>query len=125
MSLVPQFDDDVFSLRQVIPIKNFDLDVKETDTSYIIKADLPGVEKENIDIRLDNNMLTISSERKNERIDTSEKYHYFERSYGKSSRTICLSSKVDSEDIVASYKDGVLHLIISKKIDLKYKNIKI
>ena len=125
MSLVPQFDDDVFSLRQVIPIKNFDLDVKETDTSYIIKADLPGVEKENIDIRLDNNMLTISSERKNERIDTSEKYHYFERSYGKSSRTIYLSSKVDSEDIVASYKDGVLHLIISKKIDLKYKNIKI
>jgi len=115
MSLVTQFDDDVFSLRQIIPIKNFDLDVKETDTSYIIKADIPGVEKKNIDIRLDNNMLTISSERKNERIDTNEKYHYFERSYGKSFRTIYLSSKVDSEDIVASYKDGVLHLIISKK----------
>jgi HSP20 family molecular chaperone IbpA len=45
----------------------------------------------------------------------TEKYHYFERSYGKSSRTIYLSSKVNSEDIIASYKDGVLHLTISKK----------
>jgi HSP20 family protein len=116
MSLVPEFNyDDFFSLRQIIPVKNFDIDVKETDTSYIIRADLPGVEKENIDVKLDNNMLKISSERKNERTDMTEKYHYFERSYGKSSRTIYLSSKVNSEDIIASYKDGVLHLTISKK----------
>lgn len=127
MSLDPHFnniydDNDFFSLRQIIPSTKFNnystinLDVKETNTSYIINADIPGVEKKNININLDNNMLTISSSRKNERnYETTEKYHHYERSYGNSSRTIYLPSKVNSGNIISSYKDGVLHLTISKK----------
>lgn len=123
MSLVPNFfdDNDFFSLRQNMPSRKiikyptFDLDVKETNNYYIVTADLPGVEKKNIDIKLDNNILTISSLRKNERKEINEKIHYFERSYGNSSRTIYLSSKVNFEDIIATYKDGVLNLVISKK----------
>ena len=130
MSLIPHFnalydnffdDGDFFLSRQILPLrklnykyKTFDLDVKETDNTYKITADIPGVDKTDIDISLDNNMLTISFERKDNTKELCDKYHYFERSYGTCSRSIYFPYNVKFEDINASYKDGVLNIIIPK-----------
>jgi HSP20 family protein len=120
---------DFFSLQpsfRSINKQSFNLDVKETDNEFIIKADLPGVDKSNIEISLEDNILTISTERKNERKETEDKYHYFERSYGKYSRSISLPSNINSESLLATYTNGVLNLSIPKnKTDKKQNRIPI
>jgi HSP20 family protein len=136
MSLFPHFnsrhdnffdDGDFFLSRQILPSKylnnkNFNLDVKETDVNYIITADIPGVDKSDIDINFDNSMLTISFDRKQETKESYDKYHYYERSYGKSSRSLHFPNNINFEDINSSYKDGVLNIVISKnKNDTKKK----
>lgn len=118
---------DFFSLQpsfRNINRQSFNLDVKETDNEFVIKADLPGVDKSNIDISLEDNILTISTERKNERKETEDKYHYFERNYGKYSRSISLPSNINSETFLATatYTNGVLNLSIPKSKTNKKQN---
>lgn len=126
MSLIPHFnslydnffeDGDFFLSRQILPLgilnnkyKTFDLDVEETNNSYKITADIPGVDKTDIDISFVNNMLSISFETK----ESHDKYHHFERRYGKYSRSIYFPYNFKFEDINAHYKDGVLNIIIPK-----------
>ena len=101
------------------------VDVYETEDSYVLKADLPGVSKEDIKIDVNNNALTIKGEKKFEEKTEKENYMRVERSYGSFTRTFTLSEKVDSGNIKAAYKDGVLEVTLPKKEEAKPKEIKV
>ena len=90
------------------------MDLKENDHEYVINVDVPGVNKSDIDISLDDNNLVISAERNHEKEDNNNRFHRFERSYGKLSRSISLPSNADKELINATYIDGVLNMRIPK-----------
>src|SRR5690606_20987595 len=83
-------------------------DVKETDTHFEVHADLPGIPREGIKVEVNEGVLTLSGERKQEKEETKDKWHRIERSYGKFSRSMTLPENVDPSAIDASYKDGVL-----------------
>ena len=101
------------------------VDVYETENSYVLKADLPGVNKEDIKIDINNGALTLKGEKKFEEKTEKDNYMRIERSYGSFTRTFALSDKVDSENIKAGYKDGVLEVTLPKKEEAKPKEIKV
>lgn len=90
------------------------VDIRETAESLLVQAELPGLRKEDIDITLENNVLTLSGERRFEK-DTKEKdYHRVERSYGSFARSFSLPSTVQADKVDATFKDGVLTIHIAK-----------
>ncbi|MGH9363545.1 MAG: Hsp20/alpha crystallin family protein [Thermoanaerobaculia bacterium] len=99
------------------------VDVAETDEAFIVKAELPGMNREDLDITLENNVLRISGERKFERDEKKENYHRIERSYGAFSRAFALPSQVDSERVEASFKDGVLTVTVPKAAQARPRKI--
>ncbi len=101
------------------------MDVSETDAEVIVKADLPGVDPEEIEINLVDNVLTIKGEKKREAEEKKENFYRIERYYGSFMRAIQLPAEVDEEKVKASYKDGVLKIILPKKASPKGKTIKI
>ena len=101
------------------------VDIFETEHELIVKADLPDVKPEDLDIRVENNVLTIRGERKFEKKVTEDKYLRVERSYGSFSRSFSLANTVNTEAIKADYKDGVLTLSIPKREEAKPKQIKV
>lgn len=101
------------------------VDVYETEGGYVLKAELPGVNKEDIKIDVNNNTLTLKGEKKFEERTEKDKYIRVERTYGSFTRTFTLSDKVDSENIKAAYKDGVLEITLPKKEEAKPKEIKV
>ncbi|MEW6146091.1 MAG: Hsp20/alpha crystallin family protein [Thermodesulfobacteriota bacterium] len=101
------------------------VDVYETEGGYVLKAELPGVNKEDIKIDVSNSTLTLKGEKKFEEKTEKDKYVRIERSYGSFTRTFALSDKVDSENIKAAYKDGVLEITLPKKEEAKPKEIKV
>lgn len=101
------------------------LDVVEDENEYVIKASLPGIKPENLDITFDKGMLSIKGEVKDESEVTKGQYHMRERRFGTFSRTIALPSSVKPEDIQADYQDGVLSLKMPKAEEVKPKRIQI
>ncbi len=102
------------------------IDVKEDDKSFTVHADLPGVKKEDIQVDVDNNQVTIRAEVKQEKEEKKgEKVVYRERSYGMASRSFALSADVDASAVKAEYKDGVLNLTLPKKASGAAKRISI
>jgi HSP20 family protein len=101
------------------------VDIFETEHALVVKADLPDVKPEDLDIRVENNILTIRGERKFEKKVTEDKYLRVERSYGSFSRSFSLANTVNTEAIKADYKDGVLTLSIPKREEAKPKQIKV
>ncbi|KAI8805165.1 HSP20-like chaperone [Cladochytrium replicatum] len=97
------------------------MDVSETDSEYLIRADLPGLKKEDVNIQLRNDILTIEGERKDERSGEKEggKVHFYERSFGKFSRQLKLPVDVDLEKAGATMENGVLELRLGKKVEEK------
>lgn len=91
------------------------IDIIEEKDSYIAKADVPGFTKENIDISVENNILTIKGEQKEEKSD-NKNYIRKERKYSSFSKSIQLEKDIDSNNIKASMKNGILELILPKKI---------
>ncbi|KAJ3210565.1 hypothetical protein HDU67_005196 [Dinochytrium kinnereticum] len=91
------------------------LDVSETDKAYLIHADLPGLNKEDISITVKDDILTISGERKSNNEIKDEHRHVIERSYGKFSRSIQLPQNADSDKVAAKLQDGVLELSVDKR----------
>lgn len=91
------------------------MDIKETDKSYEVSVEMPGIKKEDINVSVKNHIMTISAEKKSQERKDDEKYHRVERFYGKTSRSFTLPPHVQKEDVIASYTDGVLHLTIPKK----------
>ena len=101
------------------------VDISESAHELVVKADLPEVKPEELDIRVENNILTIRGERKFEKKVDEKNYLRVERSYGSFSRSFSLASTVNSEAIKADYKDGVLTLTIPKREEARPKQIKV
>jgi len=101
------------------------VDIFEHEGNLVLKAELPGIEAKDVDIRLENNVLTLRGERHFDNEVKRESYHRVERSYGTFSRSFTLPSVVDQEKIKAEYKDGVLRVTLPKKDEAKPKQISI
>lgn len=101
------------------------VDIYETEHELVVKADLPDVDPKDLDIRVENNVLTIRGERKFEKKVNEDNYLRVERSYGSFSRSFSLSNTVNSEAIKADYQNGVLSLSIPKREEAKPKQIKV
>ena len=106
------FFDDLFdstSNALATPSK-FPVDVETTEKGYVVKAELPGMDKKDIQISVKEDVLTISAERKEER----KKGSYYERCYGKFERSFSLDGTISKDDIEAEYKDGILSIVLCK-----------
>jgi len=101
------------------------VDIFETEHELVVKADLPDIKPEELDIRVENNILTIRGERKFEKKVNENNYLRVERSYGSFSRSFSLANIVNTEAIKAEYKNGVLTLTIPKREEAKPKQIKV
>ena len=101
------------------------VDIVETEHELIVKADLPDVDPKNLDIRVENNILTIRGERKFENKVNEKNYLRVERAYGSCARSVSLANTVNSEAIKADYLNGVLTLVIPKREEAKPKQIKV
>ena len=101
------------------------VEVKETKDGYMVKADLPGVKQEDIDISLHNNVLTVSGSRVAEDRKEGETFFVYERQYGAFSRSFSLPEEANPETIDAHLKDGVLTLTIGKKAESQPRKIAI
>ncbi len=100
------------------------MDVKERDGEYVVVADIPGAKKEDIDVTLENGILTISAETKSETEEKEgERVLRRERRYGKYVRSLRLGDQIDEKNVKANYKDGVLELILPKAEEVKPKKI--
>jgi HSP20 family protein len=105
-----------WELPDVTPIMlSPSLDIKETEEDYVVSVEVPGVDKDDIDIRVEDNILTIQGEKKQETRKDEENYHCVERRYGSFARTLSLPQDANAEDIQASFKDGVLSIRINRK----------
>jgi HSP20 family protein len=103
------------------------LDLSEQNGSYAVKAEIPGVKKDDIDVRIDGNVVTISAEVKSEKEEKGNggRMLRHERQEGYASRTFTLACPVDEGKVQASYKDGILALTLPKKADTSSKRIAI
>lgn len=101
------------------------VDIHETEDGYVVKADLPGLKKEDIQIDLKDSTLTLKGEKKFEEKVSKDNYIRTERAYGTFIRSFTLPHNVDAEKIKASYRDGVLELTLPKKEEAKPKQIKV
>ena len=122
-SLLSEFDMNESSLSGFTPVVN----TREGEFAYHIDADLPGVKKEDINISVKGNMITISGERKSKKEVKEEDYHRIETSFGKFERRFTVPDGADVENITASNEDGVLEVVIPKlksETD-KVKNIEV
>jgi len=101
------------------------VDIHEQDGNIVLKAELAGIDPKDVDIRVENNTLTLRGERRIDGDAKREDYHRVERSYGAFARSFSLPTVVDTEKIRAEYKDGVLKLTLPKKEEAKPKQISI
>jgi HSP20 family protein len=101
------------------------VDILETENELILKADLPEVKQDQIDVRVEDGMLTLRGERKFESEANEKGYHRIERSYGTFSRSFTLPETIDPEQVKANFKDGVLTVTLPKKEISKPRQIKV
>jgi HSP20 family protein len=101
------------------------VDIYDTDNALVLKADLPGVDPKDVQIRIEDGVLYLSGERKPDKDVKEEDYHRMERSYGAFSRSFSLPTSIDAEHVNAEYKDGQLILTMPKREEAKPKTVKI
>jgi HSP20 family protein len=101
------------------------VDIYEKDGNIVLKAELPGVDPKDVDARVENNVLTLRGERKFDNEVKRDNYHRVERAYGTFSRSFTLPNIVDTSNIKADFKDGVLHMVLPKKEEAKQRQIQI
>jgi HSP20 family protein len=101
------------------------VDIYETENELVLKADLPDVDLKDIDVRVENQTLTISGERKFEKNDSTKGYHRIERSYGTFVRSFSVPNTFDTETIAADFKNGVLSVTLPKKEAAKPRQVKV
>jgi HSP20 family protein len=99
------------------------VDVQETDTEYLVKADLPAVKKEDVKISVEDGILAVEGERKQEKEEKNRKFHRIERSYGKFVRRLAMPTDVDQQKVAAEFKDGVLNVHLPKSPVAKPRTI--
>jgi HSP20 family protein len=101
------------------------VDIRETEEALLFHVELPGMTKEQIDITVENNVLTIAGERKFEKETKGEEYHRLERSYGNFSRSFTLPTGVRTDKVDANFESGVLHIALPKQEGAKPRKIAI
>ena len=117
-----RFDDDVTARGAWVP----PVDIYENDQhELVLKAELPDLKREDIDIRVENNALTLSGQKKAEEEVNEDRYHRIERTYGHFSRTFSLPNTVDTGKIAAEYKNGVLTVRLPQREDARPKQIQV
>ena len=104
---------------------NPSVDIFENDNEVVVKAELPGMNAKDIEVRLENNVLMLKGERRFEKETKEENYHRVEREYGSFSRAFALPTPVNADKVTAEYKDGILKVVMPKKEETKPKPIKI
>ena len=101
------------------------VDVYEDEHNVSLKIEVPGIDEKDIDVRIENNTLTVHGERKFEKEEKEENFRRVERSYGSFTRSFTLPNTVDVEKVAASYDKGVLKITLPKKAEAKPKQIKV
>ncbi len=101
------------------------VDIYEDSKKVVLKLEVPGLEEKDLDVRVENNTLTVKGERKFDKEEKEENFHRIERRYGTFYRAFTLPSTVDTEHIGAGYNAGVLRLELSKKPEAQPKQIKV
>lgn len=101
------------------------VDVMEKDGDLILRAELPGLEEKDIDLKLDGNVLTLKGERKYENNENRENYHRVESFYGAFSRSFTLPDSADRDKITADYKNGVLTIKVPQRPEVKPREIQV
>ena len=101
------------------------VDIYETEKEIVLKADLPGMNLADVDISLNNNVLSVRGERKFEKDVKEDNYHRVERTYGNFVRTFTLPNTVNADQIEASYENGVLRITMPKREEARPKQIKV
>lgn len=100
-------------------------DIRETDDTYEVSAELPGMTKDDVNVTLENNVLTLSGERRFDDSTKKDDYHRIERRYGSFFRSFTLPNRVDTDKVKATFTDGVLHLSVPKTEEVKPRRIAI
>jgi HSP20 family protein len=101
------------------------VDVYEDEHNLVLKMEIPGINDEDLNVSLENNMLTVTGERKFEKEEKEENFHRIERRYGSFTRTFRLPNTVDPEKVEAAYDKGILKLTLAKRAEAKPKQIKV
>jgi len=101
------------------------MDLVETDDHLVLRADLPGLDKEDVEIEVKDGVLTISGERRAEHEDSADGYHRVERAYGRFSRSLSLPQGIDADQVQASFDKGVLEVRIPKPAERKPHRVQI
>lgn len=99
------------------------VDIEEDNENIMVRAEIPGMKKDDIKVSVKGSMLTITGERKQESETKEKTFHRVERSYGKFSRMITLPTEVEADKVKASYKDGMLNITLPKPAAIKPKHI--
>ena len=128
MDPISIFDEfDRMMRRPLVPTMNrtwnVAVDVSENEDAYMVKATLPGIDIDELDITLEDNVLTLKGEFKSDEEREGERYHVRERQFGSFSRAIRFPVAVNGESVDAMYKDGILHLNVPKAEEVKPKKI--
>jgi len=101
------------------------VDIYEDERSITLKVEVPGMDEKDLDIKLENNTLTVSGERKFEKEEKEENFHRIERRYGSFSRSFTLPNTVESENVQANYENGILSIKLAKRAEARPKQIKV
>ncbi|HWX94019.1 MAG TPA: Hsp20/alpha crystallin family protein [Terriglobales bacterium] len=101
------------------------VDVYEDEHNVTLKIEVPGIDEKDIDVRIENNVLTVHGERKFEKEEKEENFRRVERQYGSFTRTFTLPTTVDAEKVSAHYDKGILKIALPKKAEAKPKQIKV
>ncbi len=104
---------------------NPSVDIFETENELVLKAELPGVDEDDIEIKIEDSTLTLKGDRKFEKETKEENYHRIERSYGSFYRSFTLPRNIDQDKIKAESENGILKVTMPKKAELKPKKVKI
>jgi HSP20 family protein len=117
----PEGRDESLTTSQFAP----PVDVYEDEHNVVLKVEVPGIDEKDIDVRVENNVLTVHGERKVEKEEKEENFRRVERQYGSFTRTFTVPTTVDAERIQADYDKGILKIVLPKKAEAKPKSIKV
>jgi HSP20 family protein len=120
LALARVFDDERIFGNWTPPV-----DIQETEKEYVVKADLPDVKKEDVKVEIDDDVLTVEGERKQEKEEKDKRFHRTERTYGKFVRRFAMPTHVDGTGVKAEFKDGVLNVHLPKTEAVKSRAIEI
>jgi len=115
------------SEREMLAVADWmpSVDISETDTEYLVKGEIPGVKKEDVKVTIQDGMLTIQGERKQEKEEKDKKFHRVECCYGSFVRSFRMPDDADENSVKAEFKDGMLNVTLAKSEKAKPKQISV